>query len=211
MASKTLTIIFLVVLVTAILVTFYRTSTENKLLRSFERNVNCSSCVLCLGNDTFCHALDFRLDYSRHSDISQHSDYVAIFLVVLVRMLNHLTNQLNDKIFFGTLKLENGTVVQAVAKSPGYYYSEKFERMVNISNDVNTTIALDQWNLFSLSADRRNLTICSNDDEKSFPSGSFFSHIIINAENINNSQSQMETWTAAHLSVELLYLKVSII
>lgn len=203
--------IFLAVLLIAILINYYQKSTESKLLQLFERNVNCSLCILCLGNDSFCNSLNFQIDYSRHADLSQCINYLSTFFVVLIRMYNYWTNQLNDKIFFGTLLLKNGTVVQAVAKSPGYYYCEMFERMVNISNDLiidtNSMITNDQWNFLLISANKRNLTICSKDHEN-LSLHSLFS-LDISTNNLNNSQLQMEIWITAHLSVELLILKVS--
>lgn len=210
MTLRTLSTIFLTVLVTAILINHYERCTENKLLQLFKRNVNYSLCALCLGNGSFCNSLNFQLNYKRHADVSQYSNLLK-FIVVFIRIYNYWTNQLNDKIFFGTFVLQNGTGVRAVAKSPGYYYCEMFEQIVNISTDrlidTDTMITNDEWGFLLQSVNKRNLTICSKYDEN-LSLHNFFNSVI-NAEDINNSQLQMEIWINAHLSVELLFLKVS--
>lgn len=174
----------------------------------FERNTNPSSCSLCLGNDSFCNTLNFQLDHTRH--LRQHSSYLFIFLSVMMLLYNFLTNQQNDQIFFGTLQLFNDTVVHAVAKSPGHYYSEMFEQMVNNSIDIDTIIINDQWPLLPLSTDyKRSLIICSKYDIQTNSIPHKFLSSVVDINNRNNLQLWIEAWTAAHLSVELLVLKVS--
>lgn len=202
-------------IVVALLAVFRRKNAEENLLVLFERNIDRSLCVLCLGNDSSCNTLHFQLDYERHAELGpQHSSCLLLFLVAFVRLFNAWTNQQSDRIFFGTLRLNNNTAVPAVAKSPGRYYSEMFERLAaNVSADARTTIPDNVWILLPYTVNSRNLVVCSTDSaESNHLHYDFFEsamNVKNNNNNNNNSRLWMEAWIAAHLSVELLILKVS--
>lgn len=208
MTSKVLIVGSFITLITAVLVAFYRINAEQNLLKLFERNVNRSLCVLCLGNTPSCHTFDFKLDYKRHADLGQHSNYLFMFIVVLKHLFDYWTNQQNDKIFFGHITL-NGVNAPAVAKSPGRYCCESFERIINITSDIDTVITNNQWNLLRFDSDSRSLVLCSRDDTKSFSLLHNLFNSIISDNNGNNFQSFVELWVSAHFNVELLILKVS--
>lgn len=208
MTSRSLLIISVLTMVTAVLISsYYQGYANNKSLLMFKRNANRSLCSLCLGNDTSCDRLEFQLDYKRYLD--QYSSFLYVILSVMMRLFNHLTNQLNDQVFFGTLRLDNGSVVRAVAKSPGYFYSELFEQTVDRFVDVDKPISDDQWLLLPFSPDRRNLIICSKCNIKSNSLLHQFLSSVVKSDVRNNLQLWLEAWTATHLSVELLILKVS--
>lgn len=211
MTSKTVLITSILAIVVALLSVFHRKNAEENLLALFERNIDRSLCVLCLGNDSSCNTLDFQLDYKRHAELGQqHSNCLLLLLLALIRLINTWTNQQNDKIFFGTLKLNNNTAVPAVAKSPGRYYSEMFEQMAaNVTVDARTTIANNAWILLPYTVNSRNLVVCSTDGTESNYLHYDFFKSAVNVKNNNNSRLWMEAWIAAHLSVELLILKVS--
>lgn len=193
---------------TAILLESYRRSAENKLLQPFELCV-IQSCKLCLGNDYGCDTLDFQLDYKRHKERHEFDDnvYQLNFITHFFHFL--WTKHKNYKIVFGLLKLNN-TLAQAVAKSPGHKNYEMFEQMVaNISNDVYLLITNKQQELLPLGTDTRNLAICAKDEIKRNDLLYNFFSSVINTKNSNSSQLWVEAWVAAHLSVELLILKVS--
>lgn len=208
MTSKTVLITSILAIVIALLSVFHQKNAEENLLLLFERNIDGSLCVLCLGNDSSCNTLDFQLDYKRHAELGQqHSNCLLLFILVLIRLFNAWTNQQNDKIFFGTLKLNNNTAVSAVAKSPGRYYSEMFEQMA--ANITRTTIPNNVWILLPYTVNSRNLVVCSTDSTESNYLHYDFFKSAMNVKNNNNSRLWMEAWIAAHLSVELLVLKVS--
>lgn len=211
MTSKAVLIASILALVIALLLAFHQQNAEENLLSLFERNSDRSLCVLCLGNDSSCNTLDFQLDYKRHAELGrQHSNCLCAFLLALIRLFNFWTNQQNDKIFFGTLKLNNNTAVSAVAKSPGRYYSEMFEQMAaNITHDTRTMIPNNAWILLPYTVNSRNLVVCSNNSNKSNYLHYDFFKLAMNVKNNSNSRLWMEAWIAAHLSVELLILKVS--
>lgn len=208
MTSRALLIISILTVFAAVLISsYYREASANKSLMMFKRNANRSLCSLCLGNDTICNRLDFQLDYKRY--LGQYSSFLYVILSVMIRLYNILTNQQNDQIFFGTLRLDNGSVVRAVAKSPGYFYSEIFEHTVDKFVDINKPISDNQWSLLPLSLDMRNLVICSKCNIKSNSLLHQFLSSVVKSDVRNNLQPWLEAWTAAHLSVELLILKVS--
>lgn len=198
-----------VITVVAVLITCYSIRVEKKLLRSYELNANQSLCTLCLGNDS-CDPVNFRLDYRRHVNLSHYSG--CLFIPFLIKHLFDLWANQNDKIFFGTLKLNDNTTVQAVAKSAGHDYCEMFEERANASVDLETIVTEDRWDLIPLKGDYsvngHSLVICSKYDAKSHLLLRNFISSTISVEN-NNSRSWLEAWAAAHLSVELLILKVS--
>lgn len=206
-----LTVISVAGMIATLLIPYYRRSADNVLFQSYERNVNGSMCTLCLGNDSSCSTLDFQLDYKLHADLGLHSNYLSKFILIMIRLMNVWTNHRNDRIFFGTLKLDNQTEVRAVAKGPGQYYSEIFEQAVYNFSDVDTIISNNKWTLIPLNEDKQNLDICSKDDTKSYLLLQNFFDSVISVKTLNSSQSFLEIWTAAHLSVELLVLKVSIL
>lgn len=208
MISSALPIISVLTVVSAVLITsYYGGYADKKSLMMFDRNANRSMCSVCLGNDSFCNRLDFQLDYKRH--LGQYSSCLYVMLSVMVRLFNLLTNQQNDQVFFGNLLLDNGSIVHAVAKSPGYFYSEMFEQTVDRSVDINKMIIEDQWLLLPFSVDRHNLVICSKCNIKSNSLLRRFFSSVVKSDVRNNLQPLVEAWTAAHLSVELLVLKVS--
>lgn len=211
MTSKTFFVIgSFVTLIIAILLVSYRINAEKKIIKLFERNVNRSLCTLCLGNTASCNTLDFKLDYKRHADLRQDSNYLFMFLIVIKRLFEYWTSRQNDKIFFGYIKLNN-IVVPTIAKSPGHYCSEHFERIVNITSGIDTITINNQWNLLPFSLDSRSLVLCSTDNTQS----SSLLHNFFNSfrqysyNTSNNFQSLVELWVSAHLNVELLVLKVS--
>lgn len=209
MISRVMVIISCVLLVSAILFVSLQKSADKNLIQSFEHTVNRSLCVLCLGTDTSCDTLKFQLDFKRHTELSQHPNVFYLVLSTMAGLFSFWTSQQSDKnTFFGTLKLNNDTVVSAVAKGPGHYNSEKFEQIVfDISLDNLTTISNNLWTLLPFSADIRNLVLCSNDGTESNDLHyNFFNSVV---KNSNNSQLWREAWTAANLSPELLVLKVS--
>lgn len=180
---------------------------EKKLLHTFEHNINHSLCTLslCLGIDTSCYMLDFRLDYKWHTNMGLQTDYLSTFILMMKTLFNFWAVQPNENIFFGTLKLENGTVIDTVAKSPSHHYSKIFEQMVNISI-IDTIVNNDQWYLLPYTEDVRRLILCSKDEKQSH---SLLNRFFNSVSNNSNYQSRIETWTAAHLSVELLVMKAS--
>lgn len=201
---------YILAIFTAILIVYHQFDEKNKSLNLFEHNVNRSKCVLCLGNDSFCKTLDFKLDYKRHPDTIKHSDYVSKLIFLMVRFFNLCTRQQNDKIFFGFLKLNNDTIKSVVAKSPGHYYSIMFEEKVNISTDIDRIVTNKQWTLLPFfSEEIRILVICSQNDTQPYSLLDNFFSSSIDIKTSNNSQLMKEAWVAAHLSVELLILKVS--
>lgn len=207
MHSKAMFIVSCLLLAGAILLVSLQRSAEKHLLLLFEHKVNRSLCELCLGNDSLCDTLSFQLDFKRHSELGRQSNVFHLFVFAIAGFL--WSNQQMDKnIFFGTLKLNHNTVVSAVAKGPGSYYYELFEQTVgDISVYSLTTISNYSCTLMSFSADIRNLVLCSNDGaESNYLHYNFFNSIVNNS---NNSQIWREMWTAAHLSAELLVLKVS--
>lgn len=205
MITKYLLVISVVTLFITIKLASYQKNAERNLLKTFEHNINRSLCTLCLGYDVSCNMLDFHLDYIRHTDMSLQADYLSTFTLVMKNLFKFWDSQQNKNIIFGTLKLENSTVLDSVAKIPSQYYSDVFERMVNISK-IDTIVNNDQWNLLPYTDDIRRLNICSKDDIQSHSLlNNFFNLIIKNS----NYQSKIEIWIAAHLSVELLILKVS--
>jgi len=209
MTSKVMVIVSCVLLAGAILFVSLQKSADKNLLQSFEHNVNRSLCVLCLGNDISCGTLNFQLDFKRHTDPGQHPNVFYLVLSTMAVLFSFWTSQLSDKdTFFGTLKLNNDTVVSAVAKGPGHYNSKMFEQIVvDISLGNLTTIPNNSWTLLPFSADIRNLVLCSNDGtEPNDLHYNFFNTVV---KSSNNSQLWREAWTAAHLSPELLVLKVS--
>lgn len=207
MITRYLLVVSVVALFIAIKLASYQKNAEQKLLQSFKHNINRSLCTfsLCLGNDTSCNMLDFQLDYVRHADMSLQPYYLSTFILTMKSWFDFWAGQQNKKIFFGTLKLENGTVSSAVAKTPSRYYSEVFERTVNISTS-GTIVINDQWNLLPDTDDVRRLIMCSKDNTRSH---SLLHNFFNSINNNSNYQSKVEIWTAAHLSVELLILKVS--
>lgn len=208
MTSRALLIISVLTVVAAVLIsTYYRGYADKKSFLLFERNANRSLCSLCLGNDSFCDRLDFQLDHRRY--LGQYSSFLYVILSVMMRLFNSLTNQQTDQIFFGTLRLNNGSIVRAVAKSPGHFYSELFEQTVDRFVDIDKSIDDYQWSLLPFSADRRNLIICSKCNSKSNSLLRRFLSSVVKSDVRNNLQPWVEAWTAAHLSVELLVLKVS--
>lgn len=210
MVSKALSIVISVtVMITASLIPYYLKSADKVLFESFERNFNRSMCILCLGNDTSCATLDFQLDYKLHADVGHHSNYLHKLILIMIRLMNVWINRQNDRLFFGTLKLNNQTVVRAVAKSPGKYYFEAFEQAVNNFSDIDTIIRNNKWNLIPFSEDIQSLDVCSKDNTESYLLLQKFFNSVDSVKNTNSSQSLLEVWTAAHLSVELLVLKVS--
>lgn len=206
MITRYLLVVSVVALFIAIKLAFYQKNAEQKLLQSFKHNINRSLCTfsLCLGNDITCKMLDFRLDYARHADMNLQADYMSTFALTMKRWFDFWAGQQNEKIFFGTLKSENCTVSSAVAKIPSHYYSEVFERMVNIST-TGTIVINDQWSLLPDTDDVRRLIVCSKDNTRSH---SLLHNFFNSINNNSNYQSKVEIWTAAHLSVELLILKV---
>lgn len=208
MTSRALLLIYILTATAAVLISsYYREYSEKKSLQLFKRNANCSLCSLCLGNDSFCDSLDFQLDYKWY--LSQHSSYLYLIIALMMRLFNLLIDRQNDQVFFGTLRLDNGSFVPAVAKSPGYFNSEMFEQTVNRSIDISTIITDDQWQLLPFSMDRRSLVVCSKYDINSTLLLRRFFSSVVNNDIRNNLQPWVEAWTAAHLSVELLILKVS--
>jgi len=200
----------LILYVAVVLVAFYlndRNSSNIKLLESYEYNLNITFGPLNLGNDSSCNALDFQLNYKKHEDLgiflSNYASYMS-----MVSLFKLWTTQRNDKIFFGTIKLNDKTV-SAVAKGPGRNCFEMFEQTVNIATDINTIITDDQWTLLPLSGDSRSLEICSK-DIRSFQNSllSSFFNSVINENSDNKAHSLIEAWIAAHVSVEILVLKV---
>ncbi|KAL5238322.1 hypothetical protein ACI65C_005732 [Semiaphis heraclei] len=200
----------LIFYVAVVLVAFYlndRNSTNYKLLESYEHNINITFGPLNLGNDSSCNALDFQLNYEKHEDLgiflSNYASYMS-----MVSLFKLWTSQRNDKIFFGTLKLNDKTV-SAVAKGPGHNCFEMFEQTVNIATDINKIITYGQWTLLPLSGDSRSLEICSK-NFKSFQNALLYSFFnsVINDNSDNKTHSLIEAWIAAHVSVELLVLKV---
>lgn len=210
MSSKVLIISSFVTLIVAILLVSYRINAEEKLLKLFERSSNRSLCALCLGNTYSCNTLDFKLDYKRHADLGQHSNYLFTFLLVIKRLFDYWTNRQNDNIFFGHIKLNN-VVVPAIAKSPGHYYFERLERIIKNTTDLDINIINNQYNLLPFDLGSRRLVLCSKYGPKSFSFDNFFNsfHQYGDDNNNNNFQSLVELWVSAHLSVELLVLKVS--
>lgn len=200
---------FILAICAALLIVYYRLDEKSKSLQLFEYNVNCSMCVLCLGNDSFCKTLDFQMDYERYPDIIEHSDYLSKLMFLLIRFFNRYTRQQNDKIFFGFLKLNNDTVKSVVAKSPGHYYSKMFEQKVDTSADLDTIVTTRQWTLLPFSEESRILVICSQNDTQQYSLLDNLFSSAVDIKNSNNSRLMKEAWVAAHLSVELLILKVS--
>ncbi|XP_026818686.1 uncharacterized protein LOC113557394 isoform X2 [Rhopalosiphum maidis] len=200
----------LIFYVAVVLVAFYindRNSANIKLLELYEHNINISFGPLNLGNDSSCNALDFQLNYKKHADLgilfSNYASYIS-----MVSLFKLWTSQRNDKIFFGTLKLNDKTV-NAVAKGPGRNFFEMFEQTVNIATDIDTIITYGQWTLLPLSGDSRSLEICSK-NIKLFQNSLLYSFFnsVISDDSDNKSHSLIEAWIAAHVSVELLVLKV---
>ncbi|KAF0771838.1 UPF0672 protein [Aphis craccivora] len=200
----------LIVYVAVVLVSFYindRYRTNIKLLESYEHNINITFGPLNLGNDSSCNVLDFQLNYKKHADLGLLFSHYAGYMS-MVSLFKLWTSQQNDKIFFGTLKLNDKTV-SAVAKGPGRNSFDMFEQTVNIATDLNTIITYGQWNLLPLSGDSRSLEICSK-DVKSFQNSLLYNFFnsVISDDSDNKSHSLIEAWIAAHVSVELLVLKV---
>lgn len=200
----------LIFYVAAVLLAFYlndQNSANIKLLESYEYNINITFGPLNLGNDSSCNALDFQLNYKKHADLGilfyNYASYMS-----MVSLFKLWTSQQNDKIFFGTLKLNDKTV-SAVAKGPGRNCFEMFEQTVNIASDIDTIITYGQWTLLPLSSDSRSLEICSK-DIKSFQNSLLYSFFnsIISDDSDNKAHSLIEAWITAHVSVELLVLKV---
>lgn len=208
MAFRVLVIVSILVAISSLLIAFHHKIAEKKIFRLYELNVNRSLCVLCLGNDS-CDTINFQLDYQFHADLSHYSNYLIVFIV---RLFNIWTNQ-NDKLFFGTLKLNDKTVVRAVAKSPGHYYSKMFDKIAKIPINLDKPMTYNQLTLLPFKMDNslntHSLVMCSSNNSKSHSMLHNFFYSTVNIENINNSHSWLETWTAAHLSPELLILKVS--
>ncbi|VVC44642.1 Protein kinase-like domain,FAM69, protein-kinase domain [Cinara cedri] len=206
MISRHLLVISIVALFIAIKFVSYHKNAEKKLLHRFEHNINHSLCTLslCLGLDTSCYMLDFRLDYKRHANMRLQTDYLSTFILMIKTLFNFWSVQPNENIFFGTLKLENGTVIDTVAKSPSHHYFEIFEQLVNISL-IDTIVNTNQWHLLPYTEEVRRLILCSKDEKQSH---SLLHRFFNSVNNNSNYQSRIETWTAAHLSVELLVMKI---
>jgi len=200
----------LIFYVAVVLIAFYLNDRNNaniKLLEFYEYNVNITFGPLNLGNDSSCKALDFQLNYKKHADLgilfTNYASYMS-----MVSLFKLWTSQRNDKIFFGTLKLNDKTV-SAVAKGPGRHCFENFEQMVNIVTDIDKILTYGQWTLFPLSGDSRSLEICSKDIKLLQNSLLYnFFHSVISDDSDNKAHSLIEAWIAAHVSVELLVLKV---
>lgn len=211
MTLRSFLIICIVTLESAILIAIFRKMIEKDLYQSFEYNMNLSFCVMCLRNDSACNMLDFQLDYRRHADHDQYLNYISMFVLSTMRLFNILVSQPNYKIFFGTLKFNNGIAVRTVAKVSGYYDSSKLKQMLNITTNIDPTVLENEFNLIlPNNADNHSLFICSKDDTNSFSLKYNIINSVIGDKNRNNSQLWLEAWVATHLNAEPVILKVSI-
>uniref|UniRef100_A0A2S2QB62 Uncharacterized protein n=1 Tax=Sipha flava TaxID=143950 RepID=A0A2S2QB62_9HEMI len=208
MILRSLKIICIVVLKSAILIAIFRKMIEKDLYQSFEHNMNLSFCVVCLRNYSTCNTFDFQLDYKRHADYDQYFNYVSMFVLSTIRLINILVSQPNHKIFFGALEFKNGIVVHTVAKVSGYYNSSKLKQMINTSTYIDPTVLENELNLIlPNNADDYSLYICSKNDTNSYSLKYNILSSVIDDKNRNNSQLWLEAWVAAHFNAEPVILK----
>lgn len=207
MTLSSVTIICIVVVVSAILIAIFRKSTENELHQSFVSNMNLSSCAMCIRNDSPCYTFDFQLDYKRHTDHDRYLNYLSLFILTMMRLFNTRTNR---KIFFGTLKYNNGIAVRTVAKVAGYYDSSKLMQMVyDPTTNIDSKVLESELNVLTSIADNHSLFICSKHDTNSFTLKYNVLNSVFSYKSSNSSQLWLETWVAAHLNAEPIILRVS--
>lgn len=206
MTPTTLLFVAIVALV-AVILAYQNSHHELQLVKLLVRQLNLTPCPLCLGKD-FCDDTQFfEIDYQRHaSNIRREDGYLLSLFTSLAQCFEPWFSR-NDKIFFGNLKLQNGTVLSAVAKSAGYEHTEQFRR--SVVDHINESSFIDQLHL-ELKAElsssiSHGLIVCSKTDGKSaVPFIDFLNSTIKKT----NTMSWLESWTAAHLSPDLLVLKV---